>query len=136
MLELLSKNKPNAVVHSLFRQCEQELTFEIQGSGEICNYDMTIHIFYKESFSNGVTGNRILDYAVIKAEKEVTIEGDGGEHYDFWEELSTEIFATLKTIVNDVFKQDFIPAQGNNVADEIFNHVENICNEEIIELNF
>lgn len=135
MLEILSKGTCNAVVHSVFRQCEQEFTFELQGNG-VDTYDMTIHIFYKESMSDSEKKSRILDYATIKAEKEVTIGGEGGEHYDFWEELSTEIFATLKTIVKDVFKQDFIPAPGNDIADEIYNHIEHICHEKDIEQNF
>jgi len=136
MLEILSKGTCNAVVHSVFRECEQQFTFEIQGSGEETTYDMTIHIFYKESMSDSEKKSRVLDYAIIKAEKDITIEGEGGEHYDFWEELSTEIFATIEVIVKTVFKQDFIPAQGNDIADEIYNHIQHICHEKDIEQNF
>jgi hypothetical protein len=136
MLSVESKGKCSAVVHGRFRQCEQELSFELQGKGEEAQYDMTIHIFYKEAVSEGITGNRILDYAVIKAEEEITIAGEGGEHYDFWEELSNSIYDAVRDIVNKVFEEDFIPPDGNDVVDEIFNHVEHICNEEIIQLNF
>lgn len=132
MLEIRKTMLSPSVTSRTLRECSLSTTFEMQGDKGYFDFPIVIH--YTESVDDKPNGDKWLSHVVVNEDN--TIQGDGGEHYDFWEELNTTIYEVLKVVAqnkencgNDVKDDDL-----NGCCDIIFENIETTIEEHGIYL--